>query len=123
MALEAAHSDVLQQLGISYPQLIDYISKQHTAALVSPTSACRSSTYTDVGSSLRFVYAHMGLYHYLVCILPPPILNIIDTSHSDGEMAFFWQAERRSRWSPARILFMIVGFFICWVNHAQFCAI
>ena len=35
MALEGAQSDVLKHFGVSYPQLIDYYSKQHTATLVS----------------------------------------------------------------------------------------
>ena len=35
MALEEAQSDVLKQFGVSYPQLIDYYSKQHAATLVS----------------------------------------------------------------------------------------
>jgi hypothetical protein len=62
----------------------------------------------------------MGLYYYLVCIFLPSILNIIDIWHSDGEMAFFWQAERRTRWSLARILFMLVSSCACSVNYPQF---
>lgn len=62
----------------------------------------------------------MGLYYYLVCMLLPSILIVIDISHSDGEMAFFWQAERRIRWSIARILFMLVSPFTCLVHYAQF---
>lgn len=111
MALEVAQSDVLQQLGVSYPQLIDYSSEAYTAILVSPTMPCRLFTYPDIGSGLHFGFDHMGLYYYLVCIRLPFILIVIDVSHSDGEMAFFWQAERRSRWSVARILFMLVSPF------------
>lgn len=113
MALEVTRSDVLQQLGVSYSQLIDYSSEAFTAILVSPTIPCRSFTYADIGSGLRFSFGHMGLYYYLVCILLPFPLVIINISHSDGEMAFFWQAERRSRWSVARILFMLVRPFAC----------
>ena len=112
MAHEAAHSDLLQQLGVSYPQLIDYYSKAYTATLVGPTMTCRplfTDIYTDIGSSWRFGFDHMELYYYLVCTLLPSISNIIDISHSDGEMAYFWQAERRTRWSIARTLFMVVG--------------
>jgi len=123
MAHEAAHSDLLQQLGLSYPQLIDYYSKAYTATLVGPTLACRPVfTYTDIGSSWRFGFGHMELHYYLVCILLPSISNIIDTSHSDGEMTFFWQTERRTRWSIARTLFMVVGSCTCSVNYAQICA-
>jgi hypothetical protein len=70
MAHEAANSDVLQQLGVSYPQLIDHYSKAYTATLVGPTMACGPLfTYTDIGSSWNFGFDYMGLYHYLVCIL------------------------------------------------------
>jgi hypothetical protein len=123
MAHEVAHSDVLQQLGVSYPQLIDHYSKAYTATLVGPTMACMPLfTYTDIGSSWNFGFNHMGPYYYLVCIFLSLILSIIDIWHSDGEMAFFWQAERRTRWSAARILFMLVIFCTCSVNYAQFCA-
>ena len=74
MAVEATPSDVLQELGVSYPQLIDYTSKAYTATLVGSTIPCRSFTYTDVGSGLRFGFAHMGLYYYLVCTLLPSAL-------------------------------------------------
>ena len=37
MAFQGMQSDVLQQLGVSYPQLIDYFSKQYIATLVGPT--------------------------------------------------------------------------------------
>ena len=43
MALEGMQLDVLKQLGVSYPQLIDYYSSQHAATLVSqPRAADRS---------------------------------------------------------------------------------
>ena len=34
MALQETQSNVLLELGVSYPQFIDYSSKQYTAALV-----------------------------------------------------------------------------------------
>lgn len=37
MTLQATHSDVLEELGVSYPQLIDYSTKAYTATLVGPT--------------------------------------------------------------------------------------
>ena len=67
MALEEAHSDVTQQLGVSYPQLIDYYSTAYIATLVGPTTACKSSTYTDIGSSRHSSVGHMELYNYLAC--------------------------------------------------------
>jgi len=50
MALETTQSGVLQQLGVSYPQMIDYSSKQYTATLVGRTAglhADHSNTQTD----------------------------------------------------------------------------
>jgi len=50
MALETTQSGVLQQLGVSYPQLIYYSSKQYTATLVGRTAvlhADHSNTQTD----------------------------------------------------------------------------
>jgi len=63
----------------------------------------------------------MGLYHYVVCTMLPSGLNTVDIPwpHSDGEIAFFWQAEKRSRWSIARMLFMLVSSFTCSVNCVQ----
>jgi len=123
MAHEAAHSVLLQQLGVSYPQLIDHYSEAYTATLVSFTMTRRPLfTYTDIGSSWRFGFGHMGLYYYLVCISLPSISIIADISHSDGEKAFFWKAEGRTRWSVARTLFMLVSSCACSVNHAQICA-
>ena len=37
MAIEGTQQGVLQQLGVSYPQLIDYTSKQYVSTLVRPT--------------------------------------------------------------------------------------
>ena len=37
MALEGKQSGVLQQLGVSYHQILDYSSKEYTATLVSST--------------------------------------------------------------------------------------
>jgi len=81
MALEGTQSDVLKQLGVSYPQLIDYYSKQHAATLVSPAQTCRSHTQIDIGTSLRLGTGNMGLYHYIVSSPPSSWLNIVDTPH------------------------------------------
>ena len=74
MVPEGTQSDILQQLGVSYPELIDYFSKQHTATLVGPTPlmACRRFTQIELGSSLCFGTANMELYHYPVCTFCPP---------------------------------------------------
>ena len=113
MALEATQSDALQQLGVSYSQLIDYSSKQYVATLVGPAPRLQI-THSD---RLRFKSV---LWYCLHGTASPPCmrplasrLNIVDTRHSDDEVAFFWQAERRSRWSLARILFMMVGSSTC----------
>lgn len=37
MAIERTQSDVLQQLGVSHSQLIDYSLNEYAAILVSPT--------------------------------------------------------------------------------------
>lgn len=72
MALEGMQSDILKQLGVSYPQLIDYYSKQQAATLVSqPRSSSRLFTQIDIGSSLHLGTGDMGLYYHVVCILPP----------------------------------------------------
>ena len=42
MALEGTQSGVLQQLGVSSSQLIDYTSKEYIATLVSSTMVCRA---------------------------------------------------------------------------------
>ena len=42
MATEGTQSDVLQRLGVSYSQLIDYSSKEYIAILVSPTHDLRT---------------------------------------------------------------------------------
>ena len=75
----------------------------------------------DVGSSLCFSAGNMGLYHYAVCTMLPSGLNTVDIAwpHSDGEIAFFWQAEKGSRWSIARSLFMLVSSCTCSVNCIQ----
>lgn len=55
----------------------------------------------------------MGWDLYIVCTLLPSGLKTVDTWHSDEEIAYFWQAERRTRWSVARILFMLVSSCTC----------
>ena len=47
---------------------------------------------------------------YAVSCLPG---RISLTLHSDDEIVFFWQAEGRTRWSIARVLFMLVSFCTC----------
>ena len=113
MALEGTQLDALKQLGISYPQLVDYYSKQRATTLVGLVMTCKPFTYIDSGSSLHFGLGNMGLYHHIVCTLPSAGLNTVDTSHSDGEIAFFWQAKNKLRWSVARILFMLVSYCTC----------
>jgi len=72
MVIEGTQSDVLQQLGVSYFQLIDYSSKQFTATLVSRTPpADLGHTQTDIGSNQHFGDDDMGLYHHLVYTLLP----------------------------------------------------
>jgi hypothetical protein len=115
-------SGALQQLGVSYPQLFDYSSKEYTATLVGPTHDLQMyySTQTNVGSSLHPVNNSMGLYHHLVCTFSPfELMLLMLHTRSEGELAFFWRAERRSRWSVARVLFILVSSPICWVNHAH----
>ena len=113
MAINETQSDVLRQLGVSYSQVIDYSSKQYTATLVSPSITCRSFTQTDIGTNWHLGDGNMGLYYHLVCTLLPSSLNIVDAPQSDGEMVFFWQAKRQLRWSPARILFILVRSCVC----------
>jgi hypothetical protein len=64
----------------------------------------------DVGPNLYFGINNMGLYNHLVCPFSHLMLKIMNALHSDGEMAFFWQAKRQLRLSPARVLFMLVSF-------------
>lgn len=79
----------------------------------------RSFTKTDAGSNWYFGAVNMGLYYYLVCTFLPSKSNIVDTQHSDDEIAHFWQAERRARWSVARVLFMLVSLCIYRAKHAH----
>ena len=81
MALEGTQPDVLNQLGISYPQLVDYYTKQQAAALVSPATTCRPFIQIDVGSILHLGTGNMELYYHVVCVLPSFRLNIVDISH------------------------------------------
>jgi hypothetical protein len=109
-------SGALQQLGVSYPQLFDYSSKEYTATLVGPTHDLQMyhSTQTNVGSSLHPVNNSMGLHHHLVCnSLSSESVLLMPRALSDGEITFFWEAERRSRWSIARILFILASSSIC----------
>jgi len=48
MALEGTQSGVLQQLGVSYTQLVDYSSKQYLATLVSSINGLL--TFTQIRS-------------------------------------------------------------------------
>lgn len=81
MALEGTQSDVLNQLGVSYPQLVDYYTKQQAATFVSPAMTCRQFIQIDVGSILHLGTGNMGLHYHVVCALPSFRLNIVDTSH------------------------------------------
>jgi hypothetical protein len=78
MALEGTQSDALKQLGVSYPQFVDYYSKQQAAALVSPAITCRAFIQIDVGSSLHLGTGNMGLCYHVVRTLPFFRLNIVD---------------------------------------------
>jgi len=86
MALEAGtQSDGLKLLGVSYPQFLDYSSKEYIATLVSPDPlmTCRhdGSTLTGVGSSLHFDNDNVGLCHHLVCALRPSGPSMADAPH------------------------------------------
>ena len=51
---------------------------------------------------------------YALSILPSRSNTVDDRRgivHSDDEIVFFWQAERRARWSIAQVLFMLVSLF------------
>ena len=117
MALEGKQSGVLQQLGVSYHQILDYSSKEYTATLVGSTHHDLQPyrlTQTKLGPSLHLGNDSMGLYHHLVCtFLPSGLILLKSRTFSDGEISFFWKAERRSRWSVARILFIVVSSSIC----------
>ena len=116
MAPGGTQSGVLQQLGVSYFQIIDYSSKEYIATLVGSTHDLQAyrSAQTKLGSSLHVGNDSMGLHHHLVWVLISSGLILLKPRmFSDGEIAFFWQAERRSRWSVARILFILVSPSIC----------
>src|SRR5258706_4073682 len=117
MALEGKQSGVLQQLGVSHHQILDYSSKEYTATLVGSTHhdlQAYRSTQTKLGSSLHVGIDSMGLHHHLVwTFLPSGLILLKSRTFSDGEISFFWNAERRSRWSAARILFIVVSSSIC----------
>ena len=72
-----------------------------------------------IGSSLQSGISNMGLYHHLVCVLSSSRSNIVNDLPSDSEITFFWRANRQSRRSVARMLFMLVSFCACWMYHAQ----
>jgi hypothetical protein len=71
--LEGMQSVALQQLGVSYPQLVDYSSKQYTATLVGsiddPQAVHDHSDQPDIGSSRHSRAGNMGLYYYIVSSL------------------------------------------------------
>ena len=116
MAPGGTQSGVLQQLGVSHFQIVDYSSKEYTATLVGSTHDLQAyrSAQTKLGSSLELGNDNMGLHYYLVwTLLPSELILLKPRTFSDGEIAFFWQAERRSRWSVARILFILVSPSIC----------
>ena len=71
MVLGDAQSGVLQQLGVSYLQLLDYSSKEYVATLVSSIHDLQiyRSTQTHLDSSLHLGNDSMGLYQHLVCTL------------------------------------------------------
>ena len=112
MVLGDPQSGALQQLGVSYLQLLDYSSKEYTATLVGSTHDLQiyRSTQTHIDSSLHLGSDSMGLHYHLVsALLPSGLIVLILHALSDGEITFFWEAERRSRWSVARILFIVVS--------------
>jgi hypothetical protein len=119
MVLKGAQSSVLQQLGVSYTQLVDYSSKDYISTLVSSINDLLTFTQIDVGSILHPGTGNMELHHHPVCTFERFKLDIVDALQSDGEISFFWQAERQSRWSPVRILFMLVSSCACSANSAQ----
>lgn len=55
MALQETQSNALLELGVSYPQLIDYYSKQYTATLVG-LSHCPQTVDPDQYRSKSVVY-------------------------------------------------------------------
>lgn len=70
-------------------------------------------TQSDIGSILHFGSGNMELHSHFVRTFERLTLIIVDAMPSDGEIDFFWQAERRSRWSTVRILFMLVSPYTC----------
>lgn len=78
-----------------------------------PVIACRLLAQTVVGSDFLFDANNLGLCHHLVCTPLSSRQKTVDNPNSEDEIRIFWQAERRSRWSIARILFMMVGSCIC----------
>ena len=123
MSIGRTQSDVLQQLGVSYSQLVDYSSKEYAAIIVSPTYPCP----TVASDSLRLIQVQIGILVVITwdCITTLYVLprhlspDEVDASQSDGEMMFFWKATRQARWSPARILFMVVSSSAHRLNCAQ----
>ena len=73
MDIERRQSDVLQQLGVSYPQLIDYTSKEYAAILVRfSRMTCRLFTQIDIDTNRPFGDDDLGLYYHFVCTLALP---------------------------------------------------
>ena len=84
MVLGDAQSDALQQLGVSYFQLLDYSSKEYTATLVGFTNDLQiyRSTQTHVDSSLHLGSDSMGLRYHLVCtLLPSGLILLMPRAH------------------------------------------
>jgi len=78
MVPEGTQSGVLQQLGVSYAQLVDYSSKDYIATLVRSVNDLLTFTQIDVGSILHSGTGNMELHHHSVCTLERFNLNIID---------------------------------------------
>ena len=70
---------VLQHLGASYPQLVDFSWNEYSATLVSSLAPETRwlFTQTAVDSALHFGARIMGLYHHIVCTLSRVRSNIV----------------------------------------------
>lgn len=79
MALEGTQSSALQQLGVSYAQLVDYSLKEYIATLVSSTNDLLTLIQIDIGSILHSGTGNMELHHHPVCALKRFKLNIVDS--------------------------------------------
>ena len=85
MALEGKQSGVLQQLGVSYHQILDYSSTEYTATLVGSTHHNLQAyrlTQTKLASSLHLGDDNMGLYHHPVWTFLPSGLILLSPARS-----------------------------------------